>query len=277
VKLGKPLVRCCLVLGLCLGTSIGAKENELLRLPGAILLLGYGPTDLQITTPTGTIKLQPTGNEPASWEHHTHPSLSRDGKLVATARLKAPGREVIATYLIPEKKWIEYSEVYNLWSVSISADGSKVAFVGQEKGELPLLKVLDTRTRISVVAVPSPVSVYAAPSWSPDGYRIAYQVDSPRREALDRPQRSIDVVDIRTGKISRLASGQNPSWSPSGEWIAYLDTSGNPGGGTRCLAVRPDGNGYEGLSSFNSRSFGSERTICSCACLVARLDRTVAE
>lgn len=243
-------VLCSLCLLLCLNADTEAKRDGLPRLPGAVLLLGYGPTNLQITTPTQTLRLQPTGDDPASWGHHVLPGLSQDGKVVASARLKAAGRETIATYAVSEKKWTEHAEVNNLWGVSISADGTKLAFVSDEKGNGSLLKVLDTRTGVTILVVPTPVSIYAVPSWSPDGQRIAYQVDLPLVDPhIDHREFAINVVDIRTAKTWKAAIGQNPSWSPSGEWIAYLDNSGNPGGGTRCMRVRPEGTDVKVLTT----------------------------
>lgn len=250
-------VRCSLCFLLCLNADIEAKRDGLTRLRGAVLLLGYGPTNLQITTPTQTLRLQPTDNDPASWGHHVLPSLSQDGRVVASARLKPEGRETIATYVVSEKKWTEYAEVYNLWSVSISADGTKLAFVSEEKGKGPLLQVLDTRTGLTSLILPTPVSVYAVPSWSPDGQRIAYQVDLPLSDPhIDHREFAINVVDIRTAKTWKAANGQNPSWSPSGEWIAYLDTSGKPGGGTRCMRVRPEGTDVKVLTTLPSGLWG---------------------
>ncbi|MEK6302978.1 MAG: hypothetical protein AABO41_19885 [Acidobacteriota bacterium] len=240
------MVSCFLCLLLC-PSDIEAKKGKLVRFPDAVLLVGYGPTNLHLTTPTETLRLQPTGSEPSDWGHHVLPSLSLDGKMVASARLTSADREVIATYLISEKKWTEYTQVSELWSVSISPNGTKLAFVSEEKGRV-LLRVLDTTTGLTSLVVPTPVSVYAVPTWSPDGNHIAYQVDLPKRDPrIDHREFAINVVELSTAKTWKIANGQNPSWSPSGEWIAYLDTSGNPGGGTRCMAVRPDGNDVKTL------------------------------
>lgn len=246
MKLGTIILICCL--SLWFGHKVESKDDNVLHLPDATLLVGYGPTNLQITSSGRAFKLQPNANEPESWGHHILASLSRNGKLIGSARLKEGGRETIATFSLAEKKWVEYREVYYVWSVSISADGSKLAFVSEEKGGSPLLQVLDTKTGQTNVIVSTPVSVYAAASWAPDGELIAYQVDLPLRDPhIDHRDFAIKVVEVRTGKTWGVANGQNPSWSPSGEWIAYLDTSGNPGGGLKCMAVRPDGSGTKTL------------------------------
>jgi Tol biopolymer transport system component len=53
----------------------------------------------------------------------------------------------------------------------------------------------------------------------------------------------VRVWDTETGKISKIADGALAVWSPSGEWIAYLQGASGDGGGTRCMAVHPDGAG----------------------------------
>lgn len=89
--------------------------------------------------------------------------------MVASARLKSAGRETIATYSFAERKWAEYATVDELWSVSVSADSSKLAFVREEQGSSPALYFIDTKTGQRSPLVSNPVSGYAAPSWSPDG------------------------------------------------------------------------------------------------------------
>jgi Tol biopolymer transport system component len=44
----------------------------------------------------------------------------------------------------------------------------------------------------------------------------------PPSEWIGTEMRSIYVADLETGKISQIGIGRSPSWSPSGEWIAYI-------------------------------------------------------
>lgn len=83
----------CLWLLFTLESDVEGRGDRLLNLPGALLLFGYGPTNLQVATPTDAWKLQPTGNEPASWGHHIFATLSQNGSVVASARLKSVGEK----------------------------------------------------------------------------------------------------------------------------------------------------------------------------------------
>jgi len=244
----------CLCVFVCALVTAGGEKDHLLRMPTGVLLVGYGPTNLTLTTPVNAIHVQPAEAEPSSWDHMILPSLSRDGRMVATAHLHGPGRETIATYSVAERAWKEYASVFRLWSVSLSPDGGTLAFVSAENGARPLLNVLETATGRVRNLLPTPVSEGGVPSWSPDSARIAYQTELPWRDELHgKRDYEIRVVDVKTGAVSRVASGQNPSWSPSGEWIAYLDLTGEPGGGTKCMVTRPDGTGTQTLFAFPRR------------------------
>ncbi len=234
--------------------TIDAKPDELPRLAGATLLLGASPFALMVTSPDQTWRIQPEPGRPSASDNSPiYPSLSRDGRIVACARIKSynPSRMVVATYSLVDKTWTEYATVDHAYGVSLSVDGSKIAFISRDgPGDQPLLHVLDVATRVDrIVALRGRVSIRSRPSWSPDGSSIACQIDTPAA-IEDNHEAKIDIVDLGTGAARRLSRGQNPSWSPSGEWIAYLDISEGPPPTrhgtpeyfpTRCLTSRADG------------------------------------
>lgn len=218
----------------------------LLRLPGAILLLSDSRLagGLYVITPSQEIDV-----DPGNIGQRSFASLSRDTKIVAS-RLKkytsasATGvTSAVATFSLADKDWTEYAEMYSVDAVVISPDGSELAVIGEEGFNTgTFLSVIDTKTRVTRVLTRGNVSGQAAPSWSPDGERLAYQVD-PFSSSGQQTQSSIFIVEIKTGDTRKVVDGQYPSWSPSGEWIAYLDVpaSGAFGGGRMCRMVRPDG------------------------------------
>lgn len=256
------LLCCILCLLFCFGPEVEAGGGNLLRLPAATLLLGYGSDHgaLYLRTSAEALILEPS-KESQSWGEHSHPTLSLDGKVVANAYQRATDnerRDVLATYSISERQWTEYVEVNEASGVSISPDKSKLAFIGATQKETPYaLQVLDLKTRSLNVLAPPPISGYGVPSWSPDGERVAYQVDLAKSDS-NRTEYAINIVEIKTGKIQTIARGQNPAWSPSGQWIAYLDTSGDPGG-TKCMVVRPDGTEATSLIMLPKSHFGEQR------------------
>jgi Tol biopolymer transport system component len=99
-------------------------------------------------------------------------------------------------------------------------------------------------------------------SWSPDGRRIAFDREVERSTddgKLIPPLRAIYVLDVATGTVSKIADGTSPSWSASGEWIAFYDYS--PGrdnvkkgwyavNANRVSVVHPDGRGHRVLVTF---------------------------
>jgi Tol biopolymer transport system component len=59
---------------------------------------------------------------------------------------------------------------------------------------------------------------------------------------------AIMVLEVLTGKTWKIADGDLPAWSPSGDWIAYRDGSQNSR--SVCMAVHPDGTGAKTLVAF---------------------------
>jgi Tol biopolymer transport system component len=218
-----------------------------------MLLLGYPDDDLLYITRDGQeLTLQPPG--PNRSGHHTYPSLSRDGTSIATSYVKNPYphyREGIAIYSLVDKHWTEYSggDFHYVWAVSLSPDGSTLAFKAERHWSQPWrLLLLDLRTGVTTILM-EPYLASAPVSWSPDGQRFVYEHPVRRPDGtVDADHPEISIRDVRSERDRRLVAGSDPSWSTSGEWIAYLDAAG------AVAAVRPDGTGAITLVSLR-RSF----------------------
>jgi len=83
---------------------------------------------------------------------------------------------------------------------------------------------------------------YASPRFSPDGRRIALEVDAPGGGNAN----DVWVADVASGVLSRLttrASSIRPEWTPDGKHIAYIAVSaGHP---SELWWVPSDGSGSE--------------------------------
>jgi hypothetical protein len=248
-------------------TSVEAKMDNLPRLPGAILLTGYPPDNLMVTTGDATSKLQAGGGD---W--YVTPSMSADGHLIASARTatNAPPAPrprptlTVAVYSVISKEWKDYANVQIVGgTVAISPDGSKLACVTRSTAETPSrLQFVDLKTG---AVSPGPESTKNAGqiTWSPDGRRIAFDKEDARSvEGKVIPSlRAIYILDVESGTVSKIAEGMSPSWSPSGEWIAFYDYQ--PGrddakkgwyatNANRVSIVHPDGKDYKTLVIFHS-------------------------
>lgn len=198
------------------------------------------------------------------------PSMPADGHLIASARIAdnasaAPRSRPLLTVSIysMDNGWRDYTNLETLGgTVAISADGSRIAFVKGSTAEAPArLQFLDIKTG-AVRIGPESTKDAGDITWSPDGRRIAFDREVARSadEKAIPPLRAIYVLDVERGTASKLADGISPSWSPSGEWIAFYDCS--PGrdevkkgwyavNANRVSIVRPDGKGYKTLVTFH--------------------------
>jgi Tol biopolymer transport system component len=146
--------------------------------------------------------------------------------------------------------WTEYAKAYYVLAVAISPDKSKLAVSSTVREEDPVrLSILDTRSGVSQAVPTEKFPLDGNLSWSPDGRRVAYQVRLSSG-AAHTYESAIDVIDLTTGITRRVGSGKDPAWSPSGEWIAYLDSSGTWPVTTKCLMSHPDGTDEHVLNAF---------------------------
>jgi Tol biopolymer transport system component len=249
---------------ICVMFLLGAMPHMSKKIPGTLprlsnasLLVGLSPYFLYVTNSLEDVRLQPEDEQPETRDSSSlFPSISSDGKTIAYARLKAgtPERIVaISTYSVTTNKHTEYATGAYSGSTAISPDGSELAYPGAKpsiRAEGTAvdnhLHIVDLKTGVQMIG-PEITSrrwpMFA--SWSPDS-----------RELVFADWGEIKVWDIDTKKVVKLANGDLPAWSPSGEWIAYFpeqDTSSGkpaiiPGRwGAKCVIVHPDGTGEKTL------------------------------
>src|SRR5208337_1450165 len=235
------------------------------RLSGAILLTGYPPDNLMISAGGKISRLQANGGD---W--YITPSMSADGQFIASAHIadlasatpRARPKLIVGVYSLHDKQWRDYANLEILGgSVAISPDGSRLACSGQSADGLPpQLRFLDLKTG-TVTIGPGSANNAGEITWSPDGRRIAFDKEVERSvngESIP-PHRAIFVLDVETGTASKIADGMSPSWSPSGEWIAFYDYQ--PGrddvkkgwyadNANRVSVIHPDGTDYRTLATF---------------------------
>jgi dipeptidyl aminopeptidase/acylaminoacyl peptidase len=239
-------------------TSVEAAMDHLPRLPGAMLLLGYPPFNLAVTAGNKTTKLQ----EEAKDGVFISPSISADGRIVATAH-RIPGDPftrspslMVSTYSMTDDKWTDHKElVVAVGSVAISPDGSELACVTRKTpGASSGLRILDLRSGKVTAGPEMPERASSGISWSPDGGRIAFDKEANRSAHPDAIplDREIYILNVVAGTVSRVGEGLSPSWSPSGAWIAFIDTSSQTQNEYRVSLMHPDGTGSRVVMTFRS-------------------------
>lgn len=241
----------------CAATPLLAKRDPLPRIPGAALLTGWPPFRLAITGPHLPQIIQ---NHPQS-DWIITPSITTDGREVASAQLENPKTPrsrnlVAAVWSKSTGHWIRYDQLpVRSGTIAISPDGSKLACVTRFLWNAPSrLKILDRNTGKITEGPEIFDNAGTDISWSPDSRHLAFDIGdngSPVKSS-PTPLRAIYVMDAATGAVRRIAKGVAPAWSPSGQWIAFLDylpSSDDAGKGfaaprpNRVEVMHPDGTG----------------------------------
>jgi Tol biopolymer transport system component len=223
------------------GADITPAKDNFAQMPGAEFVIGaLGSNDLTLSMPDRILRLLPEPNEQKTGDGDSiYPSITRDGRTIAFGRVKpgvGPRRIAIATYSVPDRKWTTYMEGEYAGSIAISPDGSKLAFpTGDHTGLPDHLHVLDLKTGKQTIG--PVVDHQAKMSWSPEGNRLVYEYPS-LNPSVTADRAIVSIWDLNSGKETPLVYGSAPTWSPSGEWIAYFDESLS-----RCAVIHPDGTG----------------------------------
>lgn len=151
---------------------------------------------------------------------------------------------------------------------AVSPDGSRIAFSDANQcsgGTTSIaMRVIDTsgRTTSDLSRLTGNVynpdgEEYGAPTWSPDGRRLAF-VGGFSPSVLWTANR--DGSDLRRVTPRRVNAGDSfgdgPAWSPDGAWIAFASYEGsNKRTGADIYVIRPDGTGLRRLTKTRANEF----------------------
>ena len=229
-----------------------AQVGATFSMPNSVLLFAHPYRDLEVVAPEKTLVLKPPIKNNVLFGS---PSIATTGASVSWGFFVsseggppgAPhGHYVLGIYSIAEQQWKSYGDFTEIGATAFSFDSSKVAFVAEEHDHVQDLFVFDVAAEKMTKVPHSPaIAPTATLGWSPDGNSLVAELQRNEKNS------SIAVINLNTGKVQIVADGNDPAWSPSGEWIAYYDPSGK-----KCMLVHPDGTNTRVAKDFGRTVFG---------------------
>jgi WD40 repeat protein len=179
--------------------------------------------------------------------------FSRQDKWLSESSLPAPLDKALYGLLSPSGKWIAVplrgvrNGTYGGWLAIVGRDGNGlrgfpeldygfcwspdgrrlVAGAGSQDSSSAQKIILDLESgQTEELALP-PDAFMTTQCWSPDGQKLLYYVMDRKPGDFAKKatpnQGTLFTYDIAQKQSFRITRGQYPTWSPNGEWIAYLD------------------------------------------------------
>jgi dipeptidyl aminopeptidase/acylaminoacyl peptidase len=206
--------------------SIAREKNDnFARIPGATLLIGYTEEYLWLTSVENTIRTKGNVYRAGSWL----PSISADGRILAAIQMTGDYRTPPIPVTLDTQKegeeGVPYAELkFDRGEISISPDGSKLACSRHNGFAAWNLQILDLRTGQISLGPVTRDDPGREISWSPDSRRIAFEMHPAEGSEISALNNiyAVYLLDLDSRAITQIGIGHSPSWSPSGEWIAFV-------------------------------------------------------
>lgn len=113
------------------------------------------------------------------------------------------------------------------WSPALSPEGNRIAFAMTRRGNTDLYLMKANGTHVRRITHDRRPHASSAPTWSPDGERIAFQRN---RSLRGLGSWDIWILTLATGELERFTNAKAldvaPDWSPDGTRIAFASERG---------------------------------------------------